>query len=178
VTYVGRGGEEKRVNLIAKLAKKVAASHKNIKFNFVGNVKEGISPDLQEYCIFHNEVSDEKQLQTIYKETHVLIIASTREGFPMVIMEAMMQGGVPVCTNVGGISEHIKNNVNGFLIDSLNEADIIEEFEKRLNYLDTDRNELSKLSESAYNYALTHFSKDDFFKAWFELLNNPLKQEQ
>ncbi|WP_317897486.1 glycosyltransferase [Aurantibacillus circumpalustris] len=176
VTYVGRGGEEKRVNLIAKLAKKVTSSHKNIKFHFVGNVKDAISPDLHKYCIFHNEVSDEKQLQTIYKETHILIIASTREGFPMVIMEAMMQGGVPVCTNVGGISEHVKNNVNGFLVDSLEEGAIIKEFEEKIYDLDANRSELSKLSESAYNYALTHFNKDIFFKSWFELLNNPLKQ--
>ena len=62
------------------------------------------------------------------------MITSFREGFPMVIPEAMAQGAIPISTNVGGINEHITNFENGVLIDnSVNEDEIINQFVDIIN---------------------------------------------
>jgi glycosyltransferase involved in cell wall biosynthesis len=174
IGFVGRGSEEKRVDLIAKLANKMLNKNSAIQFHFVGDVKWAIPLDLQKSCIFHGVVSDEQQLQKLYKEFHVILIASSREGFPMVIMEGMMNGAVPVSTNVGGISEHVIPNENGYLLNSISEIDIMNEFEEKLNYLNNNRAELLKLSSKAHQYALTHFSKEHFFKSYSTLLNTHL----
>ncbi len=171
VGFVGRGSEEKRVDLIAKLAKRMSSINPSIQFHFVGDVKWAIPEALQKHCVFHNIVSDEKELAKLYKQFHIILIASSREGFPMVIMEGMMNGAVPVSTNVGGISEHVMPNENGCLINSITEPDIINEFEEKLNYLNSHREELQRLSSNAYQYALTHFSKEQFFKSYSTLLN-------
>lgn len=171
IGFVGRGSEEKRVDLIAKLANKMSNINSTIQFHFVGDVKWAIPLELQKSCTFHGVVSDEQQLQKLYKEFHVILIASSREGFPMVIMEGMMNGAVPVSTNVGGISEHVIPNENGYLINSISEIDIMNELEEKLNYLNKNREELQRLSSNAYQYALTHFSKERFFKSYSTLLN-------
>ena len=142
----------------------------SIQFHFVGDVKWAIPLELQKSCFFHGVVSDEKQLQELYKEFHVILIASAREGFPMVIMEGMMNGAVPVSTDVGGISEHVISNENGYLINSTSELDIMNEFEEKLNYLNNNREEMQRLSFNAYQYALSHFSKEHFFKSYSTLL--------
>ncbi len=170
VAFVGRGSEEKRVGLIAKLANKISKQHLNIEFHFIGDVTASIPPEFKSNCILHGVISDEKILSELYNQFHILIIASTREGFPMVIMEAMMHGVVPICTNVGGISEHVIQNKTGFLISSLEENDIITDFETKIIELYSNRNELQKIAEEAHNYALLHFNKEVFNSSYIKLL--------
>gem|GEM_PF-595338 len=171
IGFVGRGSEEKRVDLIAKLASKISSIDSTIQFHFVGDVKKSIPNELHKFCFFHDVVSDEKKLNDLYQQFHILIIASTREGFPMVIMEGMMHGVVPISTNVGGIAEHVIPNENGFLINSLEEVDIINDFKETIIFLNSNRTELNRLSVNAHRYALSHFSKEHFFKSYSALLN-------
>ncbi|HOZ87762.1 MAG TPA: glycosyltransferase, partial [Bacteroidia bacterium] len=103
-------------------------------------------------------------------EFHIIIIASTREGFPMVFMEGMMHGAVPVSTAVGGIPDHIQSNFNGVLINAGIENDLLLEFSEKIKYLNLNRNELTKLSENAYQYAVATFSKARFYKAYSDLI--------
>lgn len=170
VAYVGRGGDEKRIYLIARAARNISEVNQNIEFHFVGDVLNAIPEDLRSSCILHNEIQDETELQNLYRQFHVLVITSSREGFPMVIMEAMMQGVVPVSTAVGGIPEHISTNENGFLVTATSEERIIKELEERIIFLQQNRDEWYRMSANAYNYAVEHFSKQKFFKAWAELL--------
>lgn len=169
VGYVGRGSEEKRVHLIAQVAQNL--KNKNIEFHFVGNVWNSVPENLREYGVFHGDIFDDKKINELYKQFHVLIIASSREGFPMVIMEGMMHSVVPLCTNVGGISEHIHHNENGLLINSLNESDIVKELEANILKLNDNPAEYVRLSENAHQYALQHFNKSTFFSLYNNLLN-------
>ncbi len=171
VVYVGRGSEEKRVDLIAELASRIRKENKLIEFHFIGNVRSAIPAELQDFCVFHNEINNDIKLQELYDLFHIIIIASTREGFPMVIMEAMMNGVVPVSTNVGGISEHIIDNENGFLINSKERNEIIIEFKQKINYLFEHKDKLEQISKKSHAYALKHFNKDVFFKSYAKLLS-------
>lgn len=172
VAYVGRGGDEKRLHLIAQIAKNVTEQIRGIEFHFVGDVIAAIPEKLRSYCIIHPEVKDETALQKLYEQFHVLIITSSREGFPMVIMEGMMQGVVPVSTDVGGISEHVLPGKNGYLVTSTSESSIVIDFEEKIKFLEAHRGEWAKMSENAHRYAIEHFDKTAFFKAWAELLGH------
>jgi len=72
----------------------------------------------------HNEVLGQLRTQDI------LLVFSSTEGWPMVMLEAMLQGTVVVGTCVGGLRANITHRENGFLFDVgdlLGAACIIEE---------------------------------------------------
>lgn len=49
--------------------------------------------------------------------SNVLLLPSYNEGLPISLLEAMSFGLPVISTNVGGIPEIVKNNINGFLIE-------------------------------------------------------------
>ena len=51
----------------------------------------------------------------IIDASDLLLMSSKNEGMPVVIIEAAIRGVPTLSTNVGGVSEFIKNNVTGFL---------------------------------------------------------------
>lgn len=63
----------------------------------------------------------------IWNDHHGLILPSRCEGLPLVLVEAMLCGRVPIVTDVAGNSEVMRDNVTGFLAaaateDALDEA--------------------------------------------------------
>jgi glycosyltransferase involved in cell wall biosynthesis len=168
--YVGRGTSEKRVHLLAWIAKELKTLNLNTEFHFAGDVGAAIPDDLKPYCILHGEIRDPLKLNVLYAQSHMLAMASTREGFPMVIMEAMMHAAIPITTNVGGISEHV-NETNGILINEIQPAYFCERFINEVNKLVGNKERMKKLSDNAYTYAVKNFGKDQFLKAYKELFN-------
>ena len=64
---------------------------------------------------------------SIWRDHHGLLLASRAEGLPLVLVEAMLCGRVPIVTDVAGASEVVTDGRNGFLAaapteDSLDEA--------------------------------------------------------
>lgn len=54
----------------------------------------------------------------IWKNNHALVMPSMLEGMPLTLVEAMVCGRPAVCSDVGGASELIEDDVNGFLAGS------------------------------------------------------------
>ena len=171
IIYVGRGSEEKRIYLISKAAKLAAQTKLPVTFHFVGDVKDAIPMEDLSYCKLYGEITDPQQMDEHYNNAHLLLITSSREGFPMVIMEGMMHGVVPIATNVGGISEHVRNRETGVLIDSVDENEIVNQIIGAIKYFVENKTEWKKMSENAFLYANTNFSKEAFFQSYKKLLN-------
>ena len=53
----------------------------------------------------------------LYHAADALVLASEREGFALVVAEAMLSGLVPLRTPTGGAADQIEPGVNGFLFD-------------------------------------------------------------
>lgn len=170
VLYVGRGTSEKRVDLIARVAKELSLLNTAITFHFVGDVANTIPEELKQYCVLHGELSDRKKISEIYNQCHALILASEREGFPLVIMEAMMHSLIPITTNVGGISDHV-NSTNGILINDTENELILQNFIKEINKLHSDMQRMSELRNNAYLHAQTHFNKELFYSSYKQLFS-------
>jgi L-malate glycosyltransferase len=173
VIYVGRGSEEKRVHLIGAIAKKcIQEMNLNIEFTFIGDVKNSVPEYYHPFVNFYGEIKEQEIMNRIYQSSDVILISSSREGFPMAIMEGMAYGVIPVSTNVGDISSHVKPNETGFLIqNSPDENSIINDFVNAIKEISLDEAKRIKLSNNAYAYAKENFNPEKFQKAYRELFS-------
>jgi L-malate glycosyltransferase len=169
--YVGRGTAEKRVHLVAAIAKACTGEQLPVTFEMMGDVKDAISTEHLPYLYLHGNIEDANKINEIYNHCDILIISSSTEGFPLVIAEAMARGLAIIATPVGDIPVHIKDAANGFLFtDVTNEAIIIKEGVDYIRQLAADRPLLEKISGNNRQYALTTFGIDRFAAAWQQLL--------
>jgi glycosyltransferase involved in cell wall biosynthesis len=165
ILYVGRCSKEKRIYLIGEIAIQCHFLNLPVDFTLVGIGKDCIEKKYEKYCYF---VEQEKDLEEYYSKAHMLLLTSIREGFPMVIMEAMSYGIVPISTNVGSIRYHIKTGINGFLINEKNEEDIIKAAVKNIQYV-IQKKRFDNMSSLAYIYSKNNFSIDIFSKKYQKL---------
>lgn len=71
--------------------------------------------NINDYVKFHGLVENELTLSIIAKSI-ILLMASSHEGFPMVIAESLSSGTPVISTDVGDIRSVVKDGFNGFLL--------------------------------------------------------------
>ncbi|MHB8120989.1 MAG: glycosyltransferase [Desulfuromonadaceae bacterium] len=171
ILFVGRNSVEKRVHLAGRVAALCTARGVLVRLTMVGDVMGGVAEIDRPLCTFTGEVTDQTLLKGLYERAHLLLLTSSREGFPLVIMEAMAQGAVPLATDVGGIALHLQTGANGWLIeDSADEEIIAEAMCAAIEKLAHDREELSRLSGRAYDYARENFGGERFCRRYRSIL--------
>lgn len=168
--YVGRGGEEKRVQLIGRAARLCREQGLAVETTLVGDLDGAVAAEDRACCHLTGLISDSRQLSELYQQAHLLLITSSREGFPLTVMEGMAHGCVPVCTAVGGIPEHIRHRENGWLLPVDDEASIVEALVQAVRTLANDRRLLEQLSCAARTYAEAQFSGERFCEQYRDLI--------
>ncbi|WP_136524742.1 glycosyltransferase family 4 protein [Geomonas ferrireducens] len=165
--YVGRGSEEKRVHLVGRIASRCRQQGIPVEVVIAGDALHAVEEQDRANCVFLGEISDEEQLQAVYRDADLLLLTSSREGFPMVIMEAMAFGVVPISTAVGGIPTHVQSGTNGWLVpDTADEEEIVGMMCRFATAMCEERDLLEKLSQNAYAYAKEKFSGESFCAAY------------
>ncbi|WP_178988986.1 glycosyltransferase [Winogradskyella schleiferi] len=123
--FVGRLEEEKGIGLLIDAFK----SLKEIDVSRISHIHiVGDGKDFRTYKTkaresklnfhFHGFLS-RKAVHDIYIKSHVIVLPSASEGFPKVIAEALNFGCLPIVSDVSGISNYIKDGVNGFLLNAI-----------------------------------------------------------
>ena len=171
VVFIGRGAPQKRVHIIAAIAKKMHEMKMNLHFSFVGDVEKIIDPIDYPYCAFYGNVKDKNKMQEIYSKSDILLLTSANEGLPMAVMEMMAYGKVVVSTAVGGIPNYIINEENGFLIENYrDENKIIEGGISILTNLLNNKILLEEVSKKSRLYAEEYFSGKAFCENYRKIL--------
>ena len=172
IVFVGRGAAQKRVHLLAQIAKKAHELGKNMHFSFAGDVETIIPEDVQEYCTLYGNVNDNNKLNDIYNKSDVLILTSLYEGLPIVVMDMMARAKVILSTSVGSIPDYVTHRENGILITETDESLIIEQALNYLDELNNDKPLREYLGKSARQYAIAHFSGEQFCAAYRNAIFN------
>ncbi|SDE01241.1 glycosyltransferase family 4 protein [Niabella drilacis] len=170
VLFVGRGAPQKRVHLIAAIAKELHRKGAAVHFSFVGDVEAIIPPEVAACCTLHGQITDAAALHREYQQADVLILTSAYEGLPLVVMDMMARGKVVLSTNVDGIPDYITDKENGLLITETTEPGIVKQGVQLLEWLIRHPEERRRIGDNAYTYTQSHFSKEVFDKAYRQLL--------
>lgn len=108
---------------------------------------------------------DQKTLSKLYAASDIFLLISSGEGNPGSLMEACSCGLPSIVSNIGANSNIIKNSINGFVIEDINEEDLI----SRILMIAENYQELSK---NARDIALKELSWDSIIKNHIKLYSN------
>lgn len=163
---VSRLARAKHVDVLIKASNKMKF---NLKIVGIGRDEKYLKSIAGPTVEFLGNVSDEK-IKNLYLNAKAFLFASRDEEFGIAPVEAMGYGLPVIAFNSGGLPEFVKNNINGFLFNQLNENSLIERV-----------NELADLSEEKYlemkkNARLTaeNFSEEKFKKEILSFVNSKL----
>lgn len=167
VCYAGRGGYQKRIHLIVAIIRAGQAAGLPIDFHLAGNYKNELPDDILSSCQYHGFLKAGKEMNDFLQKMDVLLMTSAFEGFPLVIMESMANGVIPVVTAVDAIPEHITNGMNGFLIYKPDdESAVIQQGFDHLAHICANRQSLPEISHNCFCYSKENFGDKQFFNGY------------
>jgi glycosyltransferase involved in cell wall biosynthesis len=134
LTCVGRMyAKEKGQDMLLRVLARTKWRNRPLSVTFYG---EGVNRDALESLAGFYSLSSvffggfTNDPAAIWNDHHGLILASRCEGLPLVIVEAMLSGRVPIVTDVAGNSEVIEDDRTGFLAKAPTEDAIDEALER------------------------------------------------
>lgn len=169
ILFVGRNSAEKRLPLFLQAAAKLQTLHPG-KFTFTVVGAKQTSPEYG-FVNFRGEISDAAAIAEHYAANDVLVLTSSREGFPMVIMEAMMHGLVVIATPVGDIPNRLAAG-NSIVLSSASEETVADEIVKTLQQLSENPQQAEELKKAAKQFAEHEFSTEKFIRSYQNLLKS------
>jgi L-malate glycosyltransferase len=171
IYYAGRGGAQKRLWIWMQIARQCIQENVPVSFTIAGPVKNEIPDDLISKIHFLGELNGSEAVNKLYENADILLMTSDWEGYPLVIMESSLHGNFPITTNVGGIGDHITHGVNGLLVNSQTEKEIIDDSLKQIRWCVENTSTLSTISENAKKYTVQTFSQEKFRAKYRKLFN-------
>ncbi|MBO5608363.1 MAG: glycosyltransferase [Treponema sp.] len=150
VLYVGRVVEEKRVEELLQVMKRVVKGRDNIKMLFVGSgamearlKKETAEAGLQDKIIFAGFI-DWFKLSRYYAISHIFVTTSLSEMHSMTVLEAMVMHLPIVCRRDTSFTDTIFPGENGYMVDT------DEEMDEKIYELSDDRKKCHEMGEKSY----------------------------
>ncbi|ULQ57425.1 glycosyltransferase family 4 protein [Flavihumibacter rivuli] len=169
--YVGRGTKEKRVHLVAAIAANCIREGLPVSLSLMGEVKGAIPQELHAFCHFVGNQSDPAIIDQVYRSADLLLITSSSEGFPLVVMEAMARGLSIIGTAVGDIPLHVRDGVNGYILNQVEDENaLVEEACKFIRLILSDPPLLRQQSANNIQYAKHNFDIRQFETNYRDLL--------
>ena len=156
IGWVGRNSPEKRLVLFIKIATETPFNVKIITDKYDSEYIQS-----ENFKVVKG-LNDFESVRNEFSEISVLLVTSSREGFPLVIMEAMELGIPVISTNVGGIKEHITHEKTGFLIEDRHDYEIIQDFHRVLQSLESNFDLYEKICLASRHYAEMYFELESF----------------
>lgn len=169
--FVGRLDELKNVMELVKAINYLNKKGKSIFLDIFG--KGPNYPYIESYISknnLKNVVSLKGQHIDISDNLHSyksLILVSTHEGFPNVLIEAMNSKINCISTNVGDVSFLLSQN-RGILVDGFDYLSIANSIEY---YLRLDENTKNEMIKESYNFVKNNLNEESILKEWVDLIS-------
>jgi glycosyltransferase involved in cell wall biosynthesis len=158
ITFIGRLTYIKGFDIFLDLIRKIHKIDDEIKFLVIGDgplVKELLEVK-KKIPITYYPNYPYAEMERVYNMSKVLMITSRFEGLPTTILESLACETPVITSNVGGVSELIESNNNGFFVN-FNRFD--NSVEKILDIVN-DSNKLKKMGEKGREIIKNNYSWD------------------
>ncbi|HEU5181133.1 MAG TPA: glycosyltransferase [Candidatus Polarisedimenticolia bacterium] len=162
--FVGRLSSEKGISLFLDVAHDVAARLPESRFLVAGDgpllqdmVRKSQDLRIADRVLFAGFRED---IPHVLAAIDLLVLASTSEGLPNVVLEAMAAGRPVISTRVGGCSEIIDDGATGYLTDSGDREALARRVTEVLSSPDRGRS----LGEAGRRRAISEFSTADLLR--------------
>lgn len=151
----------KNIRMYAEIANELKKRRFNFKMRIIGDgpLRGELEALIKEYSI-ENELIllGYQNPKKYYEEAYIYIHPADREGFGIVIPEAMSAGLPVVVSNKGALPELVNNMENGIIVDAYN----ADEWADALIELYTNRTLYKDLSKNGYMTYRTKFTREIF----------------
>lgn len=167
VYFIGRLSPEKNPNVFVDVAEKMLTENNRTKFFIVGDgpMKNSIEKSIN--AIGNKNIrylGYQDDIPRFLSTADVFVLPSKIEGFPLSNIEAMSMGVCVISSDVGGVSDAIKDGINGFLVQPGSSQMIVD----KINSILFDEELKKIISENARKSVEENFS--------IELLANKYKE--
>lgn len=125
--------------------------------NFSDKVREMAS---QESNVMIKGEMTRDELKRVYQDIDVLVCTSLEETLSITTIEAMMHGKVCIVSDATGISDYIRDGINGFVFKSGEARELIE----KMNWVFNNQDELLQIGKNARQTYEKYFEMDGFGK--------------
>lgn len=171
ILFVSRNSSEKRPQLFVDIARQAYERRLPMKFIMIGDF-ESFDGHVTSNVKLLGRIKDKNQLNTYYSSSHLILVTSLFEGFPMVLLEGMSLGVVPISTRVGEVPFHInEESKTGYIIDNdLSESETVEAFIAKLTWLYSNQDVLERNSAAVKALVSERFNEDKFRNSYRSLL--------
>jgi glycosyltransferase involved in cell wall biosynthesis len=169
VLFIGRDSNEKRFQYFLEIIHELIKDGLPLEIHIVGPDHADYPEEKSHQIKWYGTLSNRALIEQIYRKAHVLVNTSSSEGFPKVIAEAMAFSCVSIATAVGDVSSQISMNQNGYLTSP---ANCVSETIAILKQLNSNPEELSRIAENCYLYAIKKFSEERFNHEWKSVIES------
>jgi Glycosyltransferase len=166
ILSVGRFAEKKGLIYLVQALEYIVQKHRNVKLAFIGfgpdeqklkNLVEEL--ELNDYVEFLGKIPNQ-ELPQYYSSADIFVLPSIvdsrgdTEGLGVVLLEALAARCAVVASNVGGITDIIKDNYTGLLVEQKNSIDLA----NKINLLIEDEELRQRVSRDGSAFIAKTFS--------------------
>jgi len=166
IGVVSRLSPEKGHKFLFEAIQIIVQKHSGIKLLIIGDgpSKEGLIKEVEHLGISEKVVfaGYQPDMNRIYPIIDILIQPSLREGIPITLLEGMNQSKPIVATDVGGVSELIKDRFTGLLIQPASSAELYNAITALLD----DNSLCEKMGQNARKFAQDNFSLEKMINSY------------
>jgi glycosyltransferase involved in cell wall biosynthesis len=112
-------------------------------------------------------------VDALVRRASLLVLPSHEEAFPLVLLEAMSVGIPVVATNVGGVSELVRNGETGILVETADPQELAQAILDVLGSAETSE----QLSAAAYNFVWEKFGDAATLAPTIQVLERELRAD-
>lgn len=175
VVFSRMAREQKRIHLLPEIISRLSESKRPFHFTLAGDgpdliwLKENIPLLAQGQTVHFTGAVPFDKVDDCLNGNHIFLLTSDYEGQPLALVHSMMNGVVPVVSDLeSGIPELVFPGI-GLLVNPSN----IPGYSTSILQLDADREHLAALSRNARDLAEANFSSDTMARQWLDFLLRP-----